>query len=100
MDESYLIPRRLDDPPMLAMFDADEAAAFLVPVVTGFMVIKTAVAVVLGVVFGIALARMLSRLKSEGGPGFGKQLMYWYLPAEYSVRLRHTPPSHLREFVG
>jgi conjugal transfer pilus assembly protein TraL len=94
--ENYIIPRHLDDPPMFFMWDMDEALAFLVP----FMFLLLYGMVFVGVVSGLLAMRFFGKIKAMGGKQLAKHILYWYTPAEAWFRLKRTPPSYIREFIG
>ena len=91
----HAIPRRLDDPERWLFWTFDEAAALLGPAVLGL----AANQFVAGLVAGIAGWLLLRRVKRGGGANIAVGALYWFLP-EFVLRLRGTPPSHLRRFLG
>ena len=94
-DAAFTIPRRLNDPPRMFWWDFDLSllvlAATLLGLVAGYFVS--------GVVCGVMMAWVYSRMKSGKHPAYALHLIYWYLP-DAVVNLNCTPPSHLRELVG
>ena len=52
-----------------------------------------------GAVLGCLAASAYGMAKSGKHPAYALHLIYWYLP-EGVVKLKRTPPSHLRELIG
>ena len=92
---SHVIPRRLDDPERWLFWTMDEAAALMGPAVLGL----AANHFVAGLVAGVAGWLLLRRVKRGGGANIAHYALYWLLP-DFALRLRATPPSHLRRFAG
>jgi len=93
MNDNYLIPRHLDAPPLLFMWEADTAMIFIVLMLMGMLLQS----VILGLGSAILVTRVYRRIKEEGGRGLLVKLMYWYWPSDW-VTSRH--PSHVREYYG
>ena len=91
----HAIPRRLDDPERWMFWTLDEAAALLGPAVLGLAANRF----VTGLVAGVAAWLLLRRIKRGGGANIAVYALYWFLPG-FVLRLRGTPPSHVRRFVG
>ena len=91
----HAIPRRLDDPERWLFWTFDEAAALLGPAVLGLAANRF----VMGLVAGIAGWMLLRRVKRGGGANIALYALYWFLPA-FVLRLRGTPPSHVRRYLG
>ena len=91
----HAIPRRLDDPERWLFWTLDEAAALLGPAVLGLAANRF----VAGLVAGVAAWLLLRRVKRGGGANIAVYALYWFLPG-FVLRLRGTPPSHVRRFVG
>lgn len=89
------IPRRLNDPPRMFWWELDLAllvfSLTLLGMVAGYFVTGTAL--------GLLAAGVYSMAKSGKHPAYALHLIYWYLP-ERVVKLKRTPPSHLRELIG
>ena len=94
-DAALNIPRRLNDPPRMFWWDLDLAllvlAATLLGMIAGYFVT--------GVAGGLLAALAYSRTKSGKHPAYALHLIYWRLP-ESVMKLKATPPSHLRELIG
>ena len=94
-DAEYDIPRRLNDAPRMFWWDLDLAllvlASTLLGMVAGFFMS--------GIVAGVLAACAYGRMKSGKHPAYALHLIYWYLP-DTVVKMKCTPPSHLREFIG
>lgn len=93
---SNRIPRYLDAQPKIFLWDADEFVVAVAPVgvgiVTGFILTS--------IVLGVLMAYGLAKLKKGQGSGFMMRAAYWYLPGGGIAKLKRTPPSHVREYVG
>jgi conjugal transfer pilus assembly protein TraL len=89
------IPRRLNDPPRMFWWDLDLAllvfSLTLLGMIAGYFVT--------GAALGLLAAGVYSMAKSGKHPAYALHLIYWYLP-ERVVKLKRTPPSHLRELIG
>ena len=94
MTQDYWIPRTLDAPPLMLMFEADVAVIFLF-IVFLFMTME---AFLMGVFLAVVAARSYSKLKEEGGKGLLIKILYWYTPADYWFSEQR--PSHIREYIG
>jgi type IV conjugative transfer system protein TraL len=94
MDERYLIPRTLDDPPLFFMWSFDEAALVLIWALLGALLGLLLPALVLGVI----CARLFNRMKAEGGRGLLVRILYWYTPSSWWFP--SIAPSCVREYVG
>ena len=91
----HAVPRRLDDPERWLFWTLDEAAALLGPAVLGL----AANAFVTGLVTGLGAWWLLRRVKRGGGANIALYALYWFLP-DFVLRLKATPPSHVRRFAG
>lgn len=81
---------------MFLFWDLDEALAFLIP----FMFLMLYGMVFVGAVVGFSAMHYFGKLKAMGGKQLAKHILYWYTPAEVWFRLRRTPPSYIREYIG
>lgn len=95
--EKYLIPRRLDDPPQLYLWDADEVVVVVFFAILGALLVD-GYGLFGGLTIGILLARELARLKDEGGRQTLIGFLYWHTPSDWWFRGRAH--SHVREYVG
>ncbi len=95
-EENYLIPKTLDDPPMVLLWDLDVAAAFVVP----FMFGLTFNLLIPGLILGIVAKNSMGKLKELGGPRVLLQAAYWYLPSNWIFDFKATPESHIRDMAG
>ena len=91
----HAVPRRLDDPERWLFWTLDEAAALLGPAVLGL----AANAFVTGLLAGLCGWWLLRRVKRGGGANIALYALYWFLP-DFVLRLKRTPPSHVRRYVG
>ena len=95
-DQDFYIPSHLDDPPRMFFWEIDQAIAAMVPLglglITGFLFTS--------LLLSIGAAILVGKIKAGRGRGVVSQAMYWYLPGDLILKLRRTPPSHVREFCG
>lgn len=95
MDEDdYWIPRNLDAPALMFMWEADSAVLVIFWLIVGGVLNMFLMGVVLAIVFG----RGYAYLKEEGGRGLLMKIMFWYTPSE--IWLSKRVPSHVREYIG
>jgi conjugal transfer pilus assembly protein TraL len=97
--EKYFIPKQLDAPPMMLIFEADTATIFLLFLMVGFM-FESVVALLGFCLSGLAVARVYARLKSKFGPGVLLQLLAWYTPSNLWLGKKQPLQSHHRELIG
>jgi len=95
--ERYLIPRRLDDPPQLFLWDADEAVLVVLFALMGAL-LGGGWGLAVGLGLGVFLARALARVKEEGGRQVLMAWVYWHTPSDWWFRGRAA--SHVREYLG
>ena len=91
----HAIPRRLDDPERWLFWTLDEAGVLLGPAVLGL----AANAFVTGLLAGLCAWWGLRRVKRGGGANIALYGLYWFLP-DFVLRLKSTPPSHVRRYAG
>ncbi len=92
---SDVIPRRLDDPERWLFWTVDEAVVLMGPALLGLAANQFPT----GLVAGLAGWLVLRRVKRGGGANIARYALYWFLP-DFVLRLKATPPSHLRRFTG
>lgn len=93
-EEDFWIPRNLDAPPLLFIWEADIAMFYFIWILLGLAFDMF----VLGLIFAVIFGRGYARLKEEGGKGLIVKLLYWYTPSDLWVS--KSLPSHYREFIG
>lgn len=93
-DEDYWIPRNLDAPPLLFMWEADSAILVIFWLIVGGVLNMF----LMGVVLAIVIGRGYAHLKEEGGRGLLMKILFWYTPSE--MWLSKRIPSHIREYIG
>lgn len=91
--EEFYIPRSLDEPMRLLFLALDEACVLLAPFMIGVMISQTVIGLLAGVMSFIAWRRV------KGGIALITYAAYWFLPSGF-MRLRFTPPSSCRFFLG
>lgn len=89
----YMIPRNLDAPPLVFMWEADTAGVYVLFIMLGAIMQMF----VFGVICAVVVGRAYARLKEEGGKGLLMKIIYWYTPSTWLTK-RH--PSHVREYIG
>lgn len=93
-EDEFWIPRTLDDPNLLFMWEADNAMIWI-----GFVLFGSIMNMfLLGVVLAYAFGRGYAKLKEEGGTGLITKLIYWYAPS--SLMGANEIPSHQREYIS
>lgn len=93
-DNDYWIPRNLDAPPLMFMWEADSAILVIFWLIVGGVLNMF----LMGVVLAIAFGRGYAYLKEEGGRGLLMKILFWYTPSE--MWLSKRIPSHIREYIG
>lgn len=94
-NQKYYIPRYLDEPMRLILWTWDELTAFLLPLITIYMITNQLLA---GIFVGLLLFVGLKKLKGDQGHYFLRAFAYWHLPQ--IIRLKKTPASYIREYIG
>lgn len=95
MMSEYYVPRLLDTPSKLVFWELDEVGA----VVGGLCLGILAGNFFIGGLVGLGVAYGLAKLKHGRGIYYMKQRLYWFLPEGILIKLKATPPSHVREYV-
>jgi conjugal transfer pilus assembly protein TraL len=93
--DQHVLLHRLDDPLRVLYWTLDEAAAILIPPFVGLGMDHPFV----GLLCSGCGFFLLRQVKKRFGKGTLKQALYWYFPHN-PRKLRKTPPSYIREFVG
>jgi conjugal transfer pilus assembly protein TraL len=91
----YTIPAHLDDPELIGFWTLDEFLAMIIPFTWGVL----AQHIVMGVLIACACWWFLRKMKAGRAVSWIVHTAYWYLPGSF-MRLRATPPSHLRLMAG
>jgi conjugal transfer pilus assembly protein TraL len=94
-DPTTDIVDRLNDPMMFLLVHMDVAAVAMMVALAGLMVGH----LVLGMICSVFIAYYLQKFKSNHHRGYWKHLLYWHFPSWF-LRLRSTPPSHIKEMIG
>ncbi len=95
MQDKYHIPQSIDEPFRIFLLTVDELLLLILPIVVmGFFLNQ----MVLGFMVGMAAMMLVKKLKGEQGHFYLVNLAYWYLPP--IIRLRVTPHSYMREYLG
>ena len=91
-DQNFWIPRNLDAPKLIFIWDADNAAlAIIIMILTALLNMF-----VFGFILAIWCCKGYTSLKNEGGRGLMVKLIYWYTPLLAKEKL----PAYRREFIG
>ena len=96
MDETGYIPKSLEAQERFLWWDFDQAIVFLLVLGTGVV----AGSLFAGMLCGALLAWQYGRLKTGKHPKFALHALYWWLPSGLIGRVRATPASHHRFFLG
>lgn len=94
-DEFY-IPKYLDAPERYLFWRMDEAMILVAPLVVGLM----AGQFLLGLIIGPLLLVGLKKLEGKHGEKVLHHVFYWFFEPPGGHRLKATPPSWIREYVG
>ena len=95
MLDKYIVPRRLDDPELIGLWTLDEFMGLVIPFAWGIL----AQHILIGIVVAGAVWFALRKAKAGRASAWVIHAAYWYL-GESFVRLRATPPSHMRRLAG
>lgn len=95
MSRDTYIPQYLDEPERFFIFTPDELIAVAAPLAVATVVLNFAVGLVVAVLAFVALRK----LKQGGGLHRLLWRLYWHIPTDV-LRMRGSPPSHLRELAG
>lgn len=95
-DETGYIPKSLDAQERFLWWELDQAIIAImligVGVISGSMLT--------GIVAGSVAAWQYGRLKAGKHPKFAVHAIYWWFPSGSVLKLRATPPSDQRYFLG
>jgi len=95
MLDKYVVPRRLDDPELIGLWTLDEFMGLVIPFAWGIL----AQHIVIGILGAGAAWFALRKAKAGRASAWVIHAAYWYL-GENFVRMRVTPPSHMRRLAG
>lgn len=95
MSRETYIPQYLDEPERFFVFTPDELLVVVAPLAICTVVLNFAVGLAIGVLAFVGLRK----LKQGGGLHRLLWVLYWYVPTDV-LRLKGSPPSHLRELAG
>jgi len=91
MTDNFWIPRTLNAPALLFIFQADN---FIL--VTVIMILTSLLNVwYIGIVLSMVLIRVWNELKEAGGQGLVMRYLYWYLPSLFGIKIT----SNIREYI-
>ena len=93
-DSDFLIPRNLEAPNMLLIWEMDSAVLYTIILVL-FSVLTLYFT---GLTLAFYTTRGYGYLKEEGGRGLVVKLLYWYTPL--GMWISSNLPSHVREYYG
>lgn len=95
MSDSHYIPASLDAPARFALLTMDEAVLFFTPLlVLGFL----CNALLTGFLLGAVGVMVLKKLKGGRGHYYALHWLYWHYPT--LLRLKFTPSSSDRDYIG
>jgi len=93
--DKYYIPQFIDQPFRVFLLTLDELLLLVVPIVIiGFVVQQ----MMIGFIVGIGSLMLVKKFKGEQGHYYLVHLAYWYLPEV--IKLKVTPPSYIRRYLG
>ena len=93
--DKYYIPKAIDEPFRVYLLTVDELLLLIMPIfILGFILQQ----MVLGFCLGICSLVLIKKFKGEQGHFYLVHLGYWFLPPV--IRLKVTPPSYIREYLG
>ena len=93
-EDSFIIPRNLDAPPLFFIWEIDTALIYVVILILSLAMDMLFV----GIVLAIAAGRGYAKLKEEGGSGLILKMLYWFTPSGWMTK--NYLPSHIREYIG
>lgn len=97
-DLKYVLPKTLDDPIKVFLWDIDYVIVALFPAGVGML----AEQILLGLAGSFLLGWSYARVRAGKHPAFLKHFLYWKLPSTLGLGLRakRLSPSSQREFIG
>jgi conjugal transfer pilus assembly protein TraL len=93
--QKYKTPQFLNEPYRLIIFTIDEV---FMAVLTIYVVGSVCGLIMSSLVLTGVFLFLMKRMKGNEGPYFYIHLFYWFF--SLSPRLKSTPPSWIREFLG
>ncbi|ARB91027.1 type IV conjugative transfer system protein TraL [Legionella longbeachae] len=93
--QKYKTPQYLNEPYRLILFTLDEV--FVVVTILYFLGFVCEL-VITSMVMSCFVLFLMKRMKGNEGPSFYTHLFYWFF--SIAPKLRATPPSWIREFLG
>ena len=91
----FKVVEYLDEPERILFFTIDEFLSFIIPMGVGLGSHHSG----FGLLIGLLGLFFIKKFKANDGGSFLQRLMYWYLPLKFG-KLKYTPPSYLRDFIG
>jgi conjugal transfer pilus assembly protein TraL len=95
-DETGYIPKALDAQERFLWWEMDQAVIAIMLISMGVI----AGSMLTGMVMGAAAAWQYGRMKAGKHPKFAAHALYWWFPSGLFLKLRATPPSDQRYFLG
>lgn len=93
-EDDFWIPRNLDAPALMFMWEADSAILVILFLILGGVLQMP----ILGFFLAIVVGKAYQYLKEEGGKGLIVKILYWYTPSDLWLSKRYA--SHIREYIG
>lgn len=90
--EAFYIPKTLDAPTRWLFWSVDDALAMMIPFWFGVFLHHVGI----GTIVALSAFILWRRIKGRNGVQYFRYMAYWYLP----LKLKKTPPSHNRIFLG
>ncbi len=91
----YTMVDYLDEPERILCFTVDEFMCLILPIGVGIQTHHG----LLGFLAGLGMTSLIRKLKANDSDGLVQRLLYWYFPSVVN-RLKHLPPSHVRQYMG
>ena len=95
-EKDYYVPSHLDDQPRMLFWEVDEFLAMCVPLGIGIVIDF----IFLGAIGGLFAAYGVNKIKAGYGRAIILHTIYWNMPSDILFKMKRTPPSHIREFIG
>jgi conjugal transfer pilus assembly protein TraL len=95
MSRETYIPQHLDEPERFFIFTPDELFVVVIPLAVGTVLANF----LIGLIVATGVFMAIRKLKQGGGLHRLLWIAYWYVPSDV-LRLKASPPSHLRELAG
>lgn len=96
MDDDFYLPRYLDEPERMIIWTTQEFIWISICAMGGLL-LKQAVGMLIGLVFSLAILKLLNNIKSKYGKKYLSFWCYWHFPPVNRAG-KIFPPSHVRKW--